>query len=120
MIDSHIVTRLPRLMKEREVAVELGVSIDTVRRLRKRGEIGHTKIGDRLRYTPEHVQAYLAAGEVAPCPRVVSRSVNTGSTSEPVPTTGAGAGSTETRARHAAHHSALATLRPPRSNSRNG
>jgi hypothetical protein len=42
---------LPRLLYEHEAAAELRISIDTLRRVRKRGEIAARLIGRRWRYT---------------------------------------------------------------------
>ncbi|WP_368415292.1 helix-turn-helix domain-containing protein [Falsiroseomonas sp.] len=54
-------------MTEADAARRLGVSIDTVRRERKRRRIRYVMIGGRPRYTPAHLVEYLAAQEVAPC-----------------------------------------------------
>jgi excisionase family DNA binding protein len=59
--------RLPRLLTEGEAADALGVSVDTVRRERKAGKIRHTVIGGRVRYTENHLVAYIEAGERGAC-----------------------------------------------------
>ena len=46
--------QLPKLFSEREFAEYLGVSVDTVRRERWRGNLGHLRIGSRVFYTVEH------------------------------------------------------------------
>ncbi len=45
----------PKLMNERDAAAALGVSLDTLRRERKRGRIGYTVVGGRPRYLERHL-----------------------------------------------------------------
>jgi len=51
--------QLPILMKEARAAQELDISIDTLQRIRKRGEISYRKVGSRYRYTPKDILEYL-------------------------------------------------------------
>ena len=58
---------LPSLYTEAQAAQKLGTAIDTLRRERKRGQIGHTMVGVRIRYTDQHLCDYVQANEVKPC-----------------------------------------------------
>ena len=49
------VLSLPRLLSEEQVAAALGCSPDTVRRERKRGRLGFTKVGGRIRYAEDQM-----------------------------------------------------------------
>ena len=51
--------RVPKLFDERAAAEALGVSVDTLRRERKRAKIAHTMIGGRIRYTEAHLTRYI-------------------------------------------------------------
>lgn len=57
-MDSHSV-RIPNLLTEREAAKVFCVSVNTIRRLRRARKIAHTCIGCRIRYTEQHLVAYL-------------------------------------------------------------
>ena len=108
----------PSLLTDRQAADRLGVSIDTVRRERRRGRIGFTMIAGRPRYTERHLLDYVAAGEVQPC--VSSRATNTrladtGSASAQAVRPGAAHDSISGLDRRAAQASALAILRPQKS-----
>jgi len=106
--------RLPRLLKEREAADALGVSVDTLRRERRRNRIGFTMIGGRVRYTEGHLAHYIEDRSIEPCGgrdrTSASRSENTGSLGGPTAAPGAGPGSTNGLDRHAAHLSARMIL----------
>lgn len=52
-----------KLMNEKQVAAQLGVSRITVLRLRKSRAIGHFKIGGRVLYSQNHINAYLESVE---------------------------------------------------------
>jgi hypothetical protein len=67
MPEATELARLPRLLTERQAAVALGVSIETLRRERKRRRIGYAMTAERPRYTDQHLAAYLSAREVQPC-----------------------------------------------------
>ena len=104
---------LPRLLSEREAARTLGVSVDTLRRERKRGRIGHTFIGGRPRYTPQYLMAYVSAREVEPCKptsdqSVRAKSASIGSADDQTALSGAGRGSILTPDKLAEHRSGLA------------
>lgn len=106
--------RLPRLMKEKIAAEQLGVSVDTIRRERKRGRIAYTMISGRVRYTDEHLLQYIRRQERGPCINETTidqeKSADTGSAIAPIPRLGTGRGSTPLPDRRAAYLSAQATL----------
>lgn len=52
---------MKRRMTVREVARALSVCEETVRRLRRRGQLRGSAIGGRWRFDPADVQAYLDA-----------------------------------------------------------
>ena len=54
---------LPPRFTEPEAARELGISTDTVRRERKRGRLGYTRIGRRIFITLDQLHAYVAQQE---------------------------------------------------------
>lgn len=58
------VLALPKLLTESEAAEQLGVSVDTMQRERKRGRMPFRKIGGRIKYTPDDLLRYIErAGE---------------------------------------------------------
>jgi excisionase family DNA binding protein len=59
-----------KLMTEKEAAAILGMSSDTIQRIRKRGEIAFRKIGGRFKYTMSDLAEYLENQRVAPCQRM--------------------------------------------------
>ena len=61
------VVRVPKLLTEPEAAKALGVSVDTLRRLRKARKIGYTRVGGRVRYTEQHLADYIDRENVEPC-----------------------------------------------------
>lgn len=58
-----MVTDLPKLYTEQELADELGVSTATLARARRAEKLPFTRIGNRVRYTAAHLAAYLEAQE---------------------------------------------------------
>lgn len=56
-----------RIFTEAEVAHILRCSKETIARQRKRGLIGHFKVGRKIFITLEQLNAYIAQGSVAPC-----------------------------------------------------
>ena len=94
------VATLPKLYTEAEAAEELGVSVATLRRERKRRRIGFKRIGQRkVKYTDAHLAEYLERQDVEPCPDETSgsgKSADTGSPARPSPPTGKSPGSTPT------------------------
>lgn len=64
----RVADELPRLWTEQQLAAELGVHKETLARARRAGLIGHTRIGNGVRYTAAHVTAYLEAQERGPSP----------------------------------------------------
>ncbi|MDJ0391479.1 hypothetical protein QMO56_25585 [Roseomonas sp. E05] len=115
---------LPRLLTEVVAAERLGISIDTLRRERRRQRIGYTLIGGRPRYTERHLADYITANEVAPCAKAdrISSAASgiTGSPAAPTVRSGAAPGLIPSRDRRAAHLSALTILSKPSSRSRSG
>jgi Helix-turn-helix domain len=80
---------LPKLFSERAATEALGISIDTLRRQRKRARIAHIMIGGRIRYTEMHLIRYIKEHE---CPTKSSgsgKSADTGSASGLTPDRGA-------------------------------
>src|SRR5437016_6079748 len=58
---------LPRLLTEQEAARHLGISVDTLQLERKDRRIGYVMIRRRLRYTEQHLAAYIQSRSVNPC-----------------------------------------------------
>lgn len=115
---------LPKLFSEREFAKYLGVSVDTVRRERCRGNLGYLRIGFRVFYTAEHALDYFNRHEVQPCkrndPNTPDKSATIGFRREATARPGAEPGSITMIDRHAAHLLAQQTFRRPKSDSPNG
>jgi len=110
------ILKLPELLPERQAAARLGMSADTLRRIRSRGEIAYVKIGGRPRYTEQHILDYLQRNEVPACPNIQTNGhlslASIGSADGLTARSGAEHGSTPKRDRLAEHHSALAILKP--------
>lgn len=66
----------PQLLTEKEAADSLGVSIDTIQRMRKRGDIAFRKIGGRFKYTAEDLREYIDNQRVGPCQKTTSELQN--------------------------------------------
>jgi len=117
-------SRVPRLMSEHEAARVLHCSIDTLRRVRKRGEIGYTMVSGRVFYTEKQIAEYLERQRVDPChdqnKTEQDKSGTTGSRSAQTVPSGAGHGSTRTPDRHDAHRLAQRTFGTPSSDLPNG
>jgi excisionase family DNA binding protein len=58
-----VITTLPKLYDEKEIAEWLRVSKSTLRRMVKRGEIKAKQIGRRWKFTDAMVQNYLSGPE---------------------------------------------------------
>lgn len=102
----HKPLRLPTLLTEREVSDVFGVSVDTIRRLRRAGKIAHTRIGGRIRYTEQHLLAYLERETQAcadPRENASARSGGTGSADDPTAPPGAEPGTMDPLDRQNAH-----------------
>ena len=93
----------------------LRVSVDTVRRERKRQRLGHVKVGRRIFVTENQLSEYLENQRIDPCHESAentrAKSVNTGSQSGLPARHGAGPGSISAKDRQAAHLLAQATFR---------
>jgi len=115
--------RLPYLMSEQQAAGALGVSVDTLQRLRKRRAIRHRRIGGRIRYTEADLALYIADQTVEPCATADTgpeRSEASGSAGDPIAPPGAGPGSISEADRHVEYLSAKTILSAPSSRSRPG
>lgn len=65
------IARLPELIPEKDAAIKLGVSIDTMRRLRNAGKIDFRKTGigrGRICYTYQDLNNYIESCKVELCP----------------------------------------------------
>ena len=111
-----VVAPLPLWMTERAVAERLGVSIYTVQRMRKRGELKAKRIGRRWKYRDDWIREY--EDEWTPC-QSSSESESGSSTGDPTAPIGVPAGSIQQLDRQDVHRSAQATFKPPRFASRN-
>ncbi|MCA8889643.1 MAG: helix-turn-helix domain-containing protein [Parvularculaceae bacterium] len=113
------VVQIPQLLTEREAAARLGVSLSTLQRLRRIGQVAFIKIGRLVKYREEHLAEYL---EASTCPRsnVSANSEISGSRKGEIRRTGAAPGSTLKLDRHDVKALALQTLRTHRNSSRAG
>lgn len=55
-----------QLLTEREFCRIFGISRVTSWRLRRQGNLPHLKLAQGIRYTPEHVAAFIASHEISP------------------------------------------------------
>ena len=101
-------------MGEKEAADYLGVSVFTLRRIRKRGGIAFHEIGSQFFYTIQQLEAYIASTEITPCQTTVSKSANTTSSNTQTPPSTKPGGTTHKLDKHAAHHLALKTFKTPK------
>jgi excisionase family DNA binding protein len=92
-------TDVPHLLTEAEAARKLGIHVNTLRNLRRRGEISCRQVGKRARYTADDLNKYLARGWQS---NSDSKSETTGSPSVVVQTSGAKRGSTPVLDKHVA------------------
>ncbi|WP_420798720.1 helix-turn-helix domain-containing protein [Nitratireductor pacificus] len=105
-------------MSEGEAAKALGVSNDTLQRMRKRGDIGYLKVGGRYRYTEQILLEYIESRTVKACAKSESGSEKlpgTGSLSARVRRDGTRPGSTPLPDKQSAFRSAQRTFGKPRS-----
>uniref|UniRef100_UPI0035A86C6A helix-turn-helix domain-containing protein n=1 Tax=Mesorhizobium sp. LHD-90 TaxID=3071414 RepID=UPI0035A86C6A len=70
-------------LSERHAALRLGVSVDTLQRIRKRNEISYRKIGGRVRYTLADLREFVERTKVEACEKKTSGSVNSRGTTSP-------------------------------------
>ena len=113
------IDQLPILMKEQRAALELDISIDTLQRIRKRGEISFRKVGSRYRYTPKDLLEYLE-NQRTPCQKNVSvKSADSGSPTEPEARSGISHGSIPQLDKQNAAALASQTFGKPKSSLRN-
>lgn len=102
-------------MSERVAADWLGVSVFTLQRIRKRGEIGHAKVGNRAQYTLEDLQSYIASKSSKPCQMTVSKSEPTTSPGIKTPLYGKPLGMTPIPDKQSALLLAQKTFKKPKS-----
>jgi excisionase family DNA binding protein len=110
-------------LTEQEVATALGCSVDTIRRERKRGKLGFTRIGGRIRHTDDQVRAYISKQREDPCEKARTDSEKSevvGSASVVAARPGVELGSIAQQDRLAAHRSAQKILTKPSSRSPRG
>lgn len=98
-----------KMRTEKQAAEWLGVSVFTLRRIRKRGEIACYPIGGTYHYSVEQLEAYLKSKEL--CPKSAFKSENTISSGIPTPPSTKPDGMTLKLDKHAAHLYALKTLK---------
>lgn len=82
--------RLPELYTEAEAAAYLRVAEITLRRRRKAGMIGYTRVGRKAKYTQVHILKYLEQQTCQPA----SVSATTGSSNAKAQPSGIGRGAT--------------------------
>lgn len=114
---------LPRHCSEAEAAAALGVSIDTLQRVRRAGKIRFRRLGTgrgRIRYTEADLLDYLERCKESTCQTVPCDMANTGLASDPTARSGAEHGTTPESVKHAAHRLAQTTLRKPTADSLRG
>jgi len=102
------VVNIPRLLTEREAAAILDVSLATLRRKVKCGEIGCYEFCRKRKFSEDHLNAYLESVE---CPKKLKNGHTEECSSHVVPTaqTGIAAGFMQKPGRPARFPSALAT-----------
>jgi len=103
------IEQLPAHYSEEEVAEYFCVSVDTLRRERKRGEIKCFRVGTKPRYTDKHILDYLNSKEI--CEKTDTPLATAGSRSAATAPYGAQLGSIPQIDKHTAHHLAQATFR---------
>lgn len=59
---------LPVLIRERDAAQRLGLSVATLQRLRRSGRIGFVQLGFQVRYTEKILAAYIETSSIPPRP----------------------------------------------------
>jgi Helix-turn-helix domain len=107
---------LPGWIEEQALAARWKVSIYTVQRMRKRGEVRAKRIGGRWKYREDWIQEY----EDGETPCLSSSGLGNGSSiSGPTAQTGASAGSIQQLDRRDVHHSAQQIFKSQRSGLRN-
>ena len=107
-------------LKQVAVCEILGVSEPTLNRMRSRGDIAYLRVGRTIELFGYQIAAYLISQiqETSPCrdrdTRKDSKSESIGSPNKPVPTTGAGRGSTKPLDKSVASRFARQTLGLPK------
>ena len=105
----------PKLYSEGAVAKALNLSLSTMARLRKDGQIPFIKLGAQIRYTPELIQEIIQVLTVPVCLKTVSKSGNTTSPANTIPQSGKQPGTTAKNDKLAAHHLAQKTFKTQKS-----
>jgi hypothetical protein len=109
------ILQLPKLHHEKDVAIYLSVSIDTVRRERRKGLILCSWVGNRPRYTDQQILDYLDNKTATTCQKNASKSESIGSPSVRIAQSGAQPGSTTLVDRQSVHHLAQQTFKTRKS-----
>lgn len=105
---------MPYLFSEPKAAAQLGISTNTLRGIRTRGEISFRLVGRRVKYTQEDLEKYLGERWED------SRSETTGCPGGQEASSGAERGSIVHLDKHVASRLAQQTFGKPRSDSPNG
>ena len=104
------------LLDEKAAAEQLGVSVYTLARLRKAGQIAHVKIGGKVRYPASAILDFIASKTVQPCTKTNDlKSKASGSPAIPTVQSGKQLGMTETPGKLSAHHLAQKIFKKPKS-----
>lgn len=110
---------LPDIMTKEEVAAQLRVHVKTVERLIRKRQLTSTQIGRRVFVRRDKLRADIDRMTRPACPEDSSNTEDTGSTDDqtgdrPICSAPGTKGGTDETARSAELHSALQTLRKPR------
>ena len=114
------IVNLPKLYTVDDVASYLDVSVDTVRREVKRGKLGYTRIGGRMRFTEDQITGYVGNQRSDPCESESKdghKLVGAGSPNAETAVFGAEHGLTPKQDRHVVHRSAQQIFSKPNSSS---
>ncbi|MBP2311865.1 helix-turn-helix domain-containing protein [Azospirillum soli] len=114
-------TILPTRLTEKEAAAELGISLGSLRGLRRRGQIGFVRVLNKIYHYPQHLIDYLDSQTVNVCqPQTTSESPatskatgsNTSRAASPASDTGRGM--TDPAAKSAISQLAKETFKQPK------
>jgi hypothetical protein len=104
-------TTLPLVYSESEAAKALGLTVHTLRRIRRQGLIGFARTSPRrIIFFQRHLDEYLKSTEVTPCSNG-SKTESSGSANVQIASSGAEPGSIRNLDRHDAHRLAQAILK---------
>ncbi|MBP2297990.1 helix-turn-helix domain-containing protein [Azospirillum picis] len=111
-------TVLPIRLTEPDAARELGISIGSLRALRKSGQIGHVRILNKIFYLPDQLKAYFNSHCIEPCQTTptsqgISRDIGSKPNPDATRASGTGHGTIDPAVRSAASRLARETFRRP-------